>query len=160
MNAKDIISELSRGEFYCQCPCGCGNEIKLSEAGLFYLNDFSPEGRESYQQLLEDLKQQRIDLKERERKMRERPQIAAKAVNIGFILERIAPAFDHFPFDHNECRSLFDPIDYVIFEGLKSKGEVSKIIFAEIKTGEAKLGRHQKEIKTLVQDKKVEFKLY
>jgi predicted Holliday junction resolvase-like endonuclease len=63
-----------------------------------------------------------IDLKERELNMTKRPQLTAKAVNIGFILERIAPAFDHFPFEHNDCRSLFDPIDYVIFEGLNKSG--------------------------------------
>lgn len=92
--------------------------------------------------------------------MKARPKLTARAVNIGFILERIAPAFTHFPFEHNDCRSLFDPIDYVIFEGLNKKGVVNKIIFTDIKTGAARLNPHQKEIKSLIQNKKVEFKTY
>jgi predicted Holliday junction resolvase-like endonuclease len=100
------------------------------------------------------------NLKERELNMTKRPQLTAKAVNIGFILERIAPAFDHFPFEHNDCRSLFDPIDYIIFEGLNKSGVVNKIIFTDIKTGAARLKNNQKEIKTLIDNKKVEFKIY
>lgn len=158
--ALEIIKALYESDSYCDCPCGCGDEIRLRDAELFYLDDFNEKGREAYEELLRDLKQQRIDLKVRERKMKERPQLTAKAVNIGFILERIAPAFDQFPFERNDCRSLFDPIDYVIFEGMKKKGEVSRIIFTDIKTGAAKLNGHQKQIKSLIEDKKIEFKLY
>ena len=58
------------------------------------------------------------------------------------------------------CRSLFDPIDYVIFEGLTERGRVSKILFTDVKTGAAKLSEKQKEIRSLVQAKKVEFDVY
>jgi predicted Holliday junction resolvase-like endonuclease len=158
--AKEIINTLTGGNFYCECPCGCGEEIKLKDADLFYLDNFSTSGEEAQMRLLEDLKQQRAELKEREKNMTKRPLLTTKAVNIGFILERIAPAFDHFPFDHNDCRSLFDPIDYVIFEGLKKNGVVSKIIFTDIKTGAAKLNMNQKIIKKLIENKKVNFKNY
>ncbi|MBS1622082.1 MAG: hypothetical protein JST10_12145 [Bacteroidetes bacterium] len=158
--AKEVIKSLNDGDFYCECPCGCGEEIKLKDTGLFYLDDFSEKGKEAYQALLDNLKEQRFDLKEREKNMKARPKLTARAVNIGFILERIAPAFTHFPFEHNDCRSLFDPIDYVIFEGLNKKGVVNKIIFTDIKTGAARLNPHQKEIKSLIQNKKVEFKTY
>jgi len=158
--AKEIIDTLTHGNFYCECPCGCGEEIKLKDADLFYLDNFSKSGKEAQKMLIEDLKQQRADLKERALNMTKRPQLTAKAVNIGFILERIAPAFDHFPFEHNDCRSLFDPIDYIIFEGLNKNGVVNKIIFTDIKTGAARLKNNQKEIKTLIENKKVEFKTY
>jgi predicted Holliday junction resolvase-like endonuclease len=158
--AKEIINTLTGGNFYCECPCGCGEEIKLKDADLFYLDNFSTSGKEAQMKLLEDLKRQRAELKEREKNMTKRPLLTTKAVNIGFILERIAPAFDHFPFDHNDCRSLFDPIDYVIFEGLKKNGVVSKIIFTDIKTGAAKLNMNQKVIKSLIENKKVNFKNY
>jgi predicted Holliday junction resolvase-like endonuclease len=63
-------------------------------------------------------------------------------VNIGFILERIAPAMKAFEFDRNDCRSLFDPIDYIIFSGLTCHGKVDRLIFADIKTGNARLSAH------------------
>jgi predicted Holliday junction resolvase-like endonuclease len=159
-DAKEIINTLKSGNFYCECPCGCGKEIKLKDADLFYLDEFSTSGREAQTGLLENLKQQRLELKEEEINMTKRPQLTAKAVNVGFILERIAPSFDTFPFINNDCRSLFDPIDYIIFEGLSKKGVVNKIIFTDIKTGAARLKNNQKEIKSLVENKKVDFKTY
>jgi predicted Holliday junction resolvase-like endonuclease len=158
--AAEIIESVSSGNFYCACPCGCGEEIRLKDADLFYLDDFSESGKEARQELLDDLKQQRADLKEREKNMAQRPRLTAKAVNVGFILERIAPAFDHFPFAHNDCRSLFDPIDYVIFEGLNKTGTVNRIIFTDIKTGAARLKNTQKEIKNLIEQKKLKFQTY
>ncbi len=158
--AKEVIHTLNSGNFYCQCPCGCGEEIKLSQASLFYLNEFSPNGKIAYEELVTNLKEQQNELKYREEKLKAKRQIAAKAVNFGFISERIAPALDHFPFVHRDCRSLFDPIDYIIFEGLCKNASVSKIIFTEIKSGKARLNPHQKEIKTLVENKNVEFKIH
>jgi len=158
--AKEVIKTLKAANFYCECPCGCGEEIRLRDADLFYLDDFTPKAKSAHKELVEGLKERRMALKERERNMRSRPQITTRAVNIGFILERIVPAFDHFPFEHNDCRSLFDPIDYLIFEGLNKRGVVSKLIFTEIKSGSARLNNNQKEIKELVKNKKVEFKTY
>ncbi len=65
-----------------------------------------------------------------------------------------------FCFEKNDCRSLFDPIDYVIFEGLTQKGKVSKILFVDIKTGKASLSGRQKTIRNLVEDKKVTWDTY
>jgi hypothetical protein len=61
--AKEIIDTLTSGNFYCDCPCGCGEEIKLKDADLFYLDNFSKTGKEAQKALLDDLKQQRADLK-------------------------------------------------------------------------------------------------
>ncbi len=65
-----------------------------------------------------------------------------------------------FRFNHNDCRSLFDPIDYVIFEGLSKKGTVDKIFFVDIKTGNARLSSKQKEIKAVINGKKVNFQKF
>lgn len=158
--ANEIIKTLKDNNFYCECPCGCGEEIALRDAGLFFLDDFPDNAEKVYKEYLQDLKDRRQELKNRKVNMKVRPERVAKSVNIGFILERLAPTLKKFPFEHFDCRSLFDPIDYVIFEGLHKKGTVSKIIFTDIKTGDARLKSSQKEIKTLVENKKVEFKTY
>ena len=134
--------------------------MRLRDAGLFYLDDFSSEAADRYRQLLEDVKERREALNELRKNIPLKSQKGAEAVNIGFILERIAPSMESFAFDHNDCRPLFDPIDYVIFEGLSRKGLVERIIFADIKTGKAKLQKNQKEIKELVERKKVDFDTY
>lgn len=40
--AKEIIRTLEENNFYIECPC-CGEPILLKDAGLFYLDDVSPE---------------------------------------------------------------------------------------------------------------------
>ena len=47
-----------------------------------------------------------------------------------------------------------------IFEGLAKKGKVKKILFTDIKTGNAGLSRKQKEIQTLVENKQVVWDTY
>jgi predicted Holliday junction resolvase-like endonuclease len=157
--ARDLIRALTSGGFYCECPA-CGESIRLRDAALFYLDDFSPNAAERYRQRLEDVKERRKALKELRIAIPLKSEKGAQAVNIGFILERIAPSLKSFVFDHNDCRSLFDPIDYIIFEGLSRKGRVERIIFADIKTGKAKLQKKQGEIKALVEEKRVEFDTY
>ena len=55
---------------------------------------------------------------------------------------------------------MFDPIDYVIFEGMSKKQKVSKVVFVDIKTGGATLTSKQRKIKKVVDDKQVTFEVY
>ncbi len=158
--AARIIKELEDNNFYTECPCGCGEVIPLRDSGLFYLDEFNPEAKEAYEEWRSDLTEREKKLREDRKKLPERVRGTTKSVNIGFIFERIAPALKSFSFDRNDCRSLFDPIDYIIFEGLTVKDSVDRIIFSDIKTGGARLAKGQKEIKELVEKKKVEFDVY
>lgn len=120
----------------------------LKDAGLFYLDDFSPEAEKLYQQRLDELKERDRELRARRKEISRTSETGAKAINIGF----------HF--NRNDCRSLFDPIDYIIFEGLSTKGSVRKILFVDIKTGGARLNDNQREIRALVDRKRVVWDTY
>lgn len=157
--AKEIIRTLEDGGFYAECHC-CEEPILLRNCDLFYLDDFSEKGQKIYDVYREELKQRRTDLRERRKHISVSSEIQARATNIGFILERLAPSLSTFRFECSDCRSLFDPIDYIIFEGLCKKGVVSRIIFADIKSGNASLSSKQREIRKLVNTKKVEFDTY
>jgi predicted Holliday junction resolvase-like endonuclease len=157
--AKDIIRTLEENHFYVECPC-CGEHILLKDAGLFYLDDFSPEAETLYQQKLKECKIREKEIREERKAISRNSETATTTINIGFILERIAPTMSDFRFDGNDCRSLFDPIDYIIFEGLSKNNSVSKILFTEIKTGKARLNDHQKEIRALVERKQVTWDTY
>lgn len=156
---KEVIETLEEDRFFVECPC-CGEPILLRDAGLFYFDDFSPEAEELYKERVRELKDREKDLRERRKVIPQVSEVKARAVNIGFILERIAPCMKGFCFERNDCRSLFDPIDYLIFEGLSKKGSVSKILFVDIKTGGATLSKKQKEIRGLIERKKVSWDTY
>lgn len=157
--AKEIIRTLEDGGFYAECTC-CEEPVLLRDCDLFYLDDFSERGQEIFESYREEVEERRIELRKRRKHIFDSSEIQACATNIGFILERLAPSMSTFRFECGDCRSLFDPIDYVIFEGLSQKGLVSRIIFADIKTGNAVLSPKQREIRSLVNSKKVEFDTY
>lgn len=156
---QEIITALKTQNFFAECP-HTGDDISLKKAALFDNGNFSEKALEIYQQQLDDVR----ETKERLKKLRDvgttKSEIGAQSVNIGFILERLAPTLGSFRFNHNDCRSLFDPLDYVIFEGLSKNGVVNKVFFIDIKTGNARLNRRQKEIQTVVSNNKVSFKKY
>jgi len=157
--SKEIIALLQNNRFFAECP-HCNEQILLKDAGLFYLDNFTSEAKELYQQYLEELKEREMSIKKDRKNITKTSKIGSKAVNLGLVLERLAPSMKSFPFNHNDCRSLFDPIDYIIFNGLSGKGPVDKIIFMDIKTGRSRLKEKQKEIKSLIENKKVTWDTY
>ena len=157
-DAKGLIKFLEDNDLTLVLPDG--EELKAKHAGLFYLNEFNPEAEDIYQEMLEDIKEMKKEIRDKKKEMKKKSQVGAEAVNLGFILEKIAPCLTDYKFEMTDSRSLFDPIDYVIFEGLSKKNKIEKIIFADIKTGKARLGKSQREIKRLVESKNVKFDIY
>jgi predicted Holliday junction resolvase-like endonuclease len=156
---QDIIAALKKGNFFIECPETLTN-VSLKHATIFDRNNFSEEALAYYEERLAFVKAEKLRLKKLKEIGASRSEIGAQAINIGFILERLAPTLTGFPFSHHDCRSLFDPIDYVIFEGLSKNGRVDNIIFTDIKTGNARLKPRQREIRTAVEKKKISFKTY
>ena len=156
---QDLINFLQQNGFKANCPT-CGEGIKLKDSSLFSLDNFNAQAKQLLNEKKEELKIQREEISKKKAVTQKRVETTTSSVNMGFILERLAPVLEHFPFDKNDCRSLFDPIDYVIFEGLQKTGKVQKIFFVDIKSGKAKLKANQKAIKQMIEQKKVEFKNY
>jgi len=156
---QDLINFLQQNGFKANCPT-CGEGIKLKDSSLFSVDNFNAQAKQLLNEKKEELKIQRDAISKKKSSTQQRVETTTNSVNMGFILERLAPVLEHFPFDKNDCRSLFDPIDYVIFEGLQKTGKVQKIFFVDIKSGKAKLKANQKAIKQMIEQKKVEFKNY
>lgn len=156
---RQIIQALKTSNFYAECP-HTGDDVSLKKTALFDNDNFSEVALEIYQQQLEDIRATKERLKRLRQIGTTKSESGAQFVNIGKILEKLAPTLGSFRFNHNDCRSLFDPIDYIIFEGLTKSGTVSKIFFIDIKTGNKRLEKRQREIKTVIENKKVNFKKY
>jgi predicted Holliday junction resolvase-like endonuclease len=156
---KEIIAALKKGNFFIECP-EMGTDVALSKAPIFDEDNFTEEALAYYQEQLAFIREEKARLKVLRATGAMKSETGALVTNIGKILERLAPTLNTFPFSHHDCRSLFDPIDYIIFEGLSQKGRVDKIIFTDIKTGKAPLKPRQKQIKAVVQNKNLSFKRY
>lgn len=156
---QELIEFLQNNNFKADCS-HCGTPFHLKDAVLFPIDEFTPESKAKIAEIKDALKERKLSLQQLTAKKKQKIETTTQSVNMGFILERLAPVLEQFRFNKNDCRSLFDPIDYVIFDGLHKNGKVQKIFFIDIKSGGARLKKNQKAIKTKIEEKKVEFKLY
>ena len=145
------------------CPC-CGGEFKVASATLFdpatELPDEAQEAVASKQTLLNE-EAQRIEevkrkLEHQKHQATEGAKEKATVVNIGKIAEKVVTAWDGFDHHPLDCTALFDPVDYIAFDGLVSSERMEQVSFIEIKTGSSRLTKGQKLIKDAVEDGRVE----
>ena len=76
-----------------------------------------------------------------------------KAIEVGFgkIIEKIIHLHKDFNIPLEDCRFLAEPLDVIVFNG-SSQNNVDHITFMEIKSGAARLNRHQRMIRDAIKD--------
>jgi predicted Holliday junction resolvase-like endonuclease len=128
MATDDLIPKLKRDRrLYGTCP-HCGDEFRLGSARLFSLKeDYPDEALARISELKAALRERREELRDMKHRMTKCSQVTAESVNLGKILEKIAPSFNGFHFATRDCRSLLEPIDYLIFSGLHKTGVVESL---------------------------------
>lgn len=116
---------------------------------------------EKYEQRITHMKEyHQRDIKEATKRSNDMQRNILK----GQIAEQLTPFISNFPFQASACQFLGKPIDYVIFHQLDEceRDECSwndvKIIFADVKTGSAKLNKHQQIVQYAILNKQVEFR--
>ena len=77
----------------------------------------------------------------------------SQEVRLGAIAETLTPFLEGFPYNPKSLRSLGSPIDYVAFEE-------NEIVFIEVKSGDSKTSKKQRDIKKLVDEGKVRFEVH
>lgn len=148
---RDLIKELkSDHNLYAECPNG--DVFPLHRAIMFYVDGpIPPEAQKILDTKRQTLSERRLKVLEKRKKLKQRSEIATKSIGLGKIIEKVAPAIKGFKYDRRDCRALFEPIDYIVFNGLTSKdGWVDAIFFIDIKTGGSGLNVHQKQIRDAV----------
>jgi predicted Holliday junction resolvase-like endonuclease len=157
---KGLIDELSNDPKYIgECPT-CGEQFKLKNAGLFYSDFFSSQGKTEKEKFEVELEILQEDIKKKKESITKGAPQKSIEVKVGKIVEKVGPILPGFPYHINDCRFLGEPIDYLIFDGLTVKNLVDNIVFSDVKTGSARLKTNQRQIRDAVRLKKVELELY
>jgi predicted Holliday junction resolvase-like endonuclease len=150
-NMADTIVSIVRSEDKIAgfCP-DCGNLFRLSEVELFYIpdrkNDFLTELRKKQAELDERVREERTDAIKRSR-----------ASLMGNLFETVRPFLPDFSHHPGDLRSIWDPVDYISFNGLALNRDVDSITFVEVKSGRASLTTVERSIKDAVEKGKVSF---
>lgn len=78
------------------------------------------------------------------------------AVTAGKVYEQLVPYLPDFPFNPKDVRFLGSPVDFVVFDGLNA-GHVERIVFVEVKTGDAQLSGRERRVRDAVQEGRIEW---
>ena len=153
---EDFIKSLQSENLIAECPL-CDGEFKISEALLFDgTKPFPDEAISRKREYEQELKERKLDLKKRINLATERAAVTAEAVSIGKMVEHLTPILDGFGFKSTDCRPLFEPVDFLVFNGL-SVSNVDQLSFVEVKTGSARLNRPQRLIRDAIGEGHVYF---
>jgi predicted Holliday junction resolvase-like endonuclease len=78
------------------------------------------------------------------------------AVISGKVHEQLLPYMQGFPFNPKDVRFLGSPVDLVIFDGLDA-GTLGRVLFVEVKTGQAGLTPRERQLRDVVRAGRVEW---
>lgn len=109
----------------------------------------------SSRQLANELLKTDSVLKARIRDAQRAAIMRSRSVLLGKLLECIAPCFRRFGHDPRDMRAMFDPVDYVLFDGLTVDRSVEAVTFIEVKCGTSRLTPAQRSIREAIRRKRV-----
>lgn len=126
----------------------CGHSYRLTDSVLFQGEAIPEAARGPVDRLYTDLQTLKAGLEKLKSGLGNAEQ---KSVDIQFgkTVEKIVPLLHGFPYTPRDCRPLFDPIDYIAFEGWTERS-VRQIDFIDVKSGGAALSGVQVKIRDAV----------
>jgi len=83
----------------------------------------------------------------------------SRAVLGGQFSENLAPYLPEFPYLPTECRFVGKPVDFIVFKGMDDK-KINEVVFVEVKSGDAKLSSQERNLKEVIDKKKIKFEEY
>jgi len=83
----------------------------------------------------------------------------SRAVLGGQFSEQLAPYLPNFDYLPTECKFIGKPIDFIVFKGMDDK-DINEVVFVEVKSGNAKLNQHEKNLKETIDKKRVKWVEY
>ena len=131
------------------CP-NCKKQFRLSEVELFYIPDRKEDFLAAIRKREQEL-DQRIDEERQDAIKRSRASIQGK---VFATVRPFLPSFNYYPGD---LRAIWNPVDYVCFNGLAVNRDVESITFVEVKSGKANLSGVERSVREAVQHGKVSF---
>ena len=90
------------------------------------------------------------------RRMRAEAVQQSRAVTRGQIYEQLVPYLPGFGFNPKDAQFLGRPVDLIVFDGL-DEGDLRRIVFIEVKTGEAKLTTRERLVRDAILEGRIEW---
>ncbi len=138
------------------CPL-CGEIFRLSEIKISYKRKFPIDW---YDRLLaegEKLDDREMKLEETLRIIREKATERARRVLLPKLLRRVDPLFTSLGYFPQDAKAIFDPIDFVVFDGMNRDENVRRIVFMDHQTENKDQRIIQKSIEKTIEKERYEW---
>ncbi len=83
----------------------------------------------------------------------------SQSVILGSVYEKILPFLPGFPYSPKDMVFIGKGFDYLVLDGLSS-GDLKRVVFLEVKTGTSKLNSNERQVRSVVESRKVAFEEY
>jgi predicted Holliday junction resolvase-like endonuclease len=153
---RDLLASL-RSDRSIWATAPCDHSYRLADSVLFYRSNFPTEALPGRDLKLEELRLAKEELKSLRKSLTTGFTQRSFDVTLGKTIEKVVPGLREFPYRPEDCRVLYEPIDYIVFNGL-AKGSLTSVDFVELKSGNANLSRDQRSIRDAVEDHRVSFR--
>ncbi len=152
MNTKELITFFQiQNQIFGTCP-NTGNVFRLSACHLYTKNRPKPDWLKKIETKQNQIEKIFEKLNERENIIREKSRdIGRKQANK--IIKRIDKIFRPLKLNPDDSKVIFHPIDYVVFDGMKSK-DLKRIIFIDMKKRIGFDKQLQQSIKKIIEKEK------
>ena len=149
--ARRLIHDLRTvSDIGITCP-SCHSTTAGAKAPLFtadYNREIMTSAEQTFRACIQEIRDELHDVR---KEKPERIRRTTLSTNIGQIIEHFAPILPGFPYHPNDCRALFKPIDYLVFDGFH-KNAIERIQFIEVKSSNATWkSNNEKVVKRLVE---------
>ncbi len=142
---KKLLDEKWKNELNEQ-----NNEWKLKFEGL------DKDWKMKYASDLAEIKDM---IKGSEKYLREDAVKRSRRTIIGKMWEQVSPYLPKFPYNPSDMKFMGAPIDFVIFDGMGKK-DIKKVIFLEVKSGKSTLNSQERQLKKVIEAKKIKWELF
>lgn len=138
------------------CPM-CGEVFRLSEIKISYKRKFPIDWYDKMLAQGEKLDEKEMKLEENLKDIREKATERAKRVLLPRLLRKVDPLFTSLGYFPQDVKAIFDPIDFVIFDGMNRAEKVKRIVFMDQQTENRGQRIIQKSIEKTIEQERYEW---
>lgn len=138
------------------CPL-CGEIFRLSDIKISYRRKFLMDWHDQLGAKEEKISDKEAKLVETLRVIREKATEHARRVLLPKLLRRVDPLFTSLGYFPQDAKAIFDPIDFVIFDGMNRDENVRRIVFMDHETENRDQRIIQKSIEKTIEKERYEW---
>ena len=153
----DIVNffEIQRNIFGI-CP-HCEELFRLSDIRISYRKKFARDWYDRLEKQEERIDDERMNLEETLKAIREKAKERARQKYLPGMLKQADPVFTPLGYYPQDVKAVFDPMDFVIFDGMNKAGKVRRMVFMDEYSTDARVRRIQSSIEDAISKERYGF---